>query len=246
VEQLGKGQDSGPARSRAVLAMVAERMSQFDLPWAWGADQIQGDVLRGPGTLAIELQENHTESDAHLDLAFILNVDNPTQTTIFDCTTGFGVSTEDAWGRAVGFWAELTAATIVELFKPANQYAEHQHGNDPLGFPGWHMISAGWIGFGRGEQRGALAQWAADQHLVTQLASVISTGLDRDHLNGVKIIFGGTSENEIAEVRINGQWDETASGALLALPWPRPPHAVFAQSFLLLPHPENDACGKDD
>lgn len=239
-----KRQDDGPTRSTTVLAMVADRMSQFDMPWS--ADQITGDQLRGPGTLAIELQENHTDSEAHLDLAFILNVDDPVQTTISDCVTGYGASTEDAWRQAVGTWADLTAATVVELLKPANQYAGHQHGNDPLGFPGWHMIGSDWTGFGWGDQPGALAQWAADEHLVTQLAPAIAAGLDREHLNGVKIFFGGTAGDEIAEVRINGRRDETSSGVLLALPWPRPPQAAFARSFLLLPHSETDACGEDD
>jgi hypothetical protein len=219
-------------------------MAQFDLAWTWDAERIQGDVLRGPGTLAVELLENHTESDGHLDLAFILHVDNPTPTTIFDCTAGYGPSAEDAWRQAVDTWADLTVATIVELLKPTSQYADHRHGNDPRGFPGWHMISAGWIGFGAGEQLGALAQWASDQDLATQLAPAIAPGLDRDKLNGVKIVFGGASGHEVAEVRINGRWDEAASTALLALPWPRPSHPVFARSFLLLSHPENDACGK--
>ncbi len=243
MDRPGQQKQSGSTRSSVVLAMVAERMSQFDLPWAWSADAIEGDLLRGPGTLAIALQDNHTDSDAHLDLAFVLNVDNPARTTIFDCSTGYGASTPEAWRQAIGTWADLTAATIVELLQPANRYADHQHGNDPQGLPGWHLISAGWIGFGVGEQPGALAQWAADECLVTQLAPVIAQGLDREDLNGVKIVFGGTAGNEITEVRINGRRDEAASAALMALPWPRPDQTVFARSFLLLPHPENDACG---
>lgn len=223
------------ARSDLVLGMVAERLAEFDDGWA--SATVQGDLLRGPGTLGVVLRENHTESEAHVDLDFVLNVDLPAETTIPDCCSGAGETREEALRRAVQTWAELTAATVFELLRPANRVAEHLHAHDPGGFPGWHLITAGWMGFGFGDPA-PLAQWATDEHVVTSLAPVIERGLTRPQLNGVKLLFGGTAGDEIAEVRINGDVDERASRALAGLPWPRLGEPVFARAFLLLVHPE--------
>jgi hypothetical protein len=56
----------------------------------------------------------------------------------------------------------------------------------------------------------------------------------------VKLLFGGTAGDEIAEVRINGVVDEQASRALAELPWPRLGEPVFARAFLLLAHREGE------
>lgn len=226
------------ARSALVLGMVAERLAEFDD--AWASATVDGDLLRGPGTLGVVLRPNHTPAEAHVDLDFVLNVDLPVETTISDCCSAPGETPEEALRRAVQTWAELTAATVYELLRPANRFAEHLHAEEPGGFPGWHLITAGWMGFGFGDPA-PLAQWATDEHAVTALAPVIERGLTRPQLNGVKLLFGGTAGNEIAEVRINGVEDDRASRALAKLPWPRLEEPVFARAFLLLVHPEGAA-----
>src|SRR4029453_15083186 len=102
----------------------------------------------------------------------------------------------------------------------------HAGAHAPAGFPGWHMISAGWMGFGYGEP-GTLAQWATDELLATRLAPVIERALPRPELNGVKLVFGGPAGDEVAEVRINGIVDDAASRALAEAPWPRLDDPVF-------------------
>ncbi|MFC6015268.1 DUF6348 family protein [Plantactinospora solaniradicis] len=243
---VGKWPRNGPdgdvqsGRTAEVLKIVAERLDAFGPDWTATVD---GSRLTGAGSWAVALRDNHTDHDEHLDLDFVLNVDRPAETTISDCVTGYGATARDAWQQGVGIWATLTAAVVVELMRPANEFADHYHGNDPGGFLGWHTISAGFIGFGRGEP-GALAGWATDNSLIPQLSSVISGGLDRGHLNGVKILFGGVAGAEVAEVRINGREHPESGKALLALPWPRPSEPVFAKTFALLVHPETDACGQ--
>jgi Family of unknown function (DUF6348) len=188
------------ARTREILTLVAERMRTFG--GEWPATAVTGPLLKGPGTVGIVLRDNHTELDAHLDLDFVLNVDRPAETTISDCVTGFGETARDAWRQGIDTWAGLTAATVVEMLRPANEFAQHHHGDDPLGFLGWHSISAGFTGFGLAEP-GLLAQWAFENDLVPRLRPAIVGGLDREHLNGVKILFGGVAGDEVAEVRIN-------------------------------------------
>jgi hypothetical protein len=221
--------------------MVAERLAELDA--AWASATVDGDLLRGPGTLGVVLRPNHTGAEAHVDLDFVLDLDRPAETTIPDCCSGPGETPEEALRRAVQTWAELTAATVFELVRPANRLAEHLHADEPGGFPGWHLITAGWMGFGFGDPA-PLAQWATDEHAVTSLAPVIERGLSRPELNGVKLLFGGTAGDEIAEVRINGVVDRRASRALAGLPWPRLAEPVFARAFLLLAHREGTPPGQ--
>lgn len=220
--------------------MVAERLSAFGP--AWSAERIEGSLLRGPGSVGVILRDNHTDHDSHLDLDLVLNVDRPAETTLSDCVTGYGPDLLSRWRQGVDQWAGLTVATAVELINPANKWADHMHGDDPRGVPGWHTIQPGFVGFGVGEAN-RLAQWAVDAPLLPMLAEVLDAAADREFLNGVKILFGGRAGEEIAEVRINGSADERASSALLALPWPRPEQLVFAKTYVLLVHRETGACG---
>ncbi|MFD0592449.1 DUF6348 family protein [Catellatospora coxensis] len=188
------------------------------------------------------LRDNHTSHDNHLDLDLMLNVDRPAETTLSDCTTGMGPDLPAQWRQAVDSWAQLTVATAIEMMQPAGKWADHIHGDAATGVPGWHVIHPGFLGFGRGDVS-QLAQWAFEAPLAPLLAEVLDAAVDRVFLNGVKIIFGGTEGQEIAEVRINGQAHERASAALRALPWPRPQTPVFAKTYLLLVHRETTACG---
>jgi hypothetical protein len=230
------------SRTEMVLTMVAERLSDFGP--AWSAEDIDGPLLRGPGSVGVILRDNHTDHDAHLDLDLVLNVDRPAETTLSDCVTGYGGDPVSQWRQAVDQWAGLTVATAVELMNPANTWADHMHGDDPRGVPGWHTIQPGFVGFGSGKAD-RLAQWAVETPLLPMLAAVLDAAVDREFLNGVKILFGGKEGSELAEVRINGFAHERASSALLALPWPRARQLpVFAKTFVLLVHRETVACGK--
>ncbi|GHJ48316.1 hypothetical protein Cs7R123_56580 [Catellatospora sp. TT07R-123] len=227
-------------RNREVLTIVAERLSRFGP--AWSADDIDGPLLRGPGTVGVLLQDNHTDHDNHLDLVLLLNVDRPADTSIVDCTSGLGADLRDQWRQAVDSWAELTAATAIELMQPANKWADHLHGDNPNGVLGWHAILPGYYGFGVGPV-GELPQWAADTPLLPLLAPHLEAEADREFLNGVKILFGGPAGRETAEVRVNGRVAEAASEALLALPWPRPQRPAYTKTFVLMVHRETTACG---
>lgn len=53
--------------------------------------------------------------------------------------------------------------------------------------------------------------------------------------HGLKILFGG---DDVAEVRLDGQYHEAASRALLELPWPRLKPMAFVRSYVLVLHRE--------
>lgn len=220
--------------------MVAERLSAFGP--AWSAENIEGSLLRGPGSVGVILRENHTDYDAHLDFDLVLNVDRPAETTLIDCVTGYGDDLPSCWRQGVDQWAESTVATAVALMERSDRWADHLHGNDPEGVAGWHIIHAGFVGFGVGDFT-QLSRWAVDAPLLPMLSEVLDAAVDRENLNGVKILFGGRPGDEVAEVRINGFPHEQASSALLALPWPRQEQPIFATTYVLMVHREDEACG---
>lgn len=63
---------------------------------------------------------------------------------------------------------------------------------------------------------------------------------NRPTLNCVKLLFGFGSE-DVAEVRINGEYDEASSQFLKELDWPRAENAAFARCYLLFVHAEEPA-----
>jgi Family of unknown function (DUF6348) len=227
-------QDAEATRRREVLPMVAERMRQFGHPdWT-----VQGDLVKGPGTVGIRLAESHSPSPTHLDLDFILNLDRPEETTIGDCVTGYGQTGQAGLRSAVETWATVTAATVLEMLTRNGTYAEHFHGNDPQGFPGWHSIHGPAIGFGHIDAT-PLQQWLVNTPILRLLAPSLAGELDRDRFHGVKLFFGGMAGMEVCEVRVNGRTSEAASDILFEQSWPRLEKMAFCRTFLLLVHPED-------
>jgi hypothetical protein len=223
--------------AEAKLALVAERLNQMHGKWTLD----HGPVLRGPGVITVTVGEDHTGSPNHLDLDIVLNSGEPDVITISDCSTGIAGSPDHAIRQAVAMWSETTAATVLELLTQRGQFGDHYRGADHGGFPGWHMITGGVTGLGHRDNPTLLQQWIVDNMPWTTLAPLLSEGLDRAQLNGVKFFLAAVDEFETAEVRINGRVHEPSSQALLALDWPRPTEFASARTFILLVHPEQSA-----
>ncbi len=207
--------------------MIAGRMARFDgMRW-----DVTGDLVKGPGSVGIRLAPNHTPSPTHLDIDLVLDVDRPG-----DCVQCFGATTEQALRQGVDTWATVTASTAIELLTHQGRYADLRAG-DADGFPDWHAIQGPIVGFGRGDVS-VLQQWILANPLMPALAEPIRADLRRDHLMGVKVLFGGTAGDETCEVRVDGRVSEAAGARLSGLPWPRPARAAFARAFFLLVHRE--------
>lgn len=219
----------------AVLAIVAERLTrQFGGDWT-----VEPGRLKGPGTLAVQVGADHTGFARHVDLDFVLNMDRPHDTTVPDCTGGYGATVEDAVRQAVDSWMSTTACTVLELIDQRGRYATHRPADDPDGFPGWHSIHGAVVGWGSPDgDPGVVVDWIAANPLAPYLAPLIADAFDRDHLIGVKVLLGGARGNETAEVRVNGRRHDAASDALLRLGFPRGEHLAFARCFMLLVHNE--------
>lgn len=229
---------SGVAEERLpdaeVLAVVAERLTELGgKPW-----RVEGGWAKGPGSTAVVLGEEHTGTAGHLDLLFVLNTDRPETTTVVDCVVGYGTTVRDKIHRAVETWATTTAVTLLELLEHKGRLADHLPSHAGDGFPGWHAIHGGIIGWGTGEGHGAVQDWAAGHPLLPALAPALAAeGFERDHLIGLKLFFGSHNGKDTAEVRVNGQVSGTASQALLGLDWPRrDTGGAYARTFVLLVH----------
>jgi hypothetical protein len=234
------GPDSGDDQPSGLtaeekLVLVAERLNEMYGPWTLEP----GPVLRGPGEIAIRVGADHTGSPKHLDLNIVLESTRPVETTVSDCATGLAAEPEDAIRRAVGMWADTTMTTVLELFSGRGQFADHFDGTQPGSFPGWHSIAGGVIGWGVGENRGALQRWLLDNPPWAALSPAVTDALDPDNLNGVKVFIAARSGYEIAEVRINGKAHGPATEALNALDWPRTTELSAVRTFMLLAHPND-------
>ncbi|MGR6916854.1 DUF6348 family protein [[Actinomadura] parvosata] len=216
-----------------VLGMVAEHLSAA-MGQAW---QVRDGLAKGPGTLAVRLGPDHTGSPAHLDLDFVLNVDRPHDTTISDCVTGYGATIEESLDRAITMWLGTTGVALLELLVQDGSRAAHFAPDDPDGFPGWHAVHGGIVGWGTGDDHDAVQGWAVQHVLLPHLAPALKGTLEREHLVGVKAFFGGGDGTETAEIRVNGARHEAGSRALAALDWPRPATGLsYARTFVLLVH----------
>ncbi|MFD1545891.1 DUF6348 family protein [Nonomuraea guangzhouensis] len=218
-----------------VLGMVARRLSDAtDKPW-----HATDGMVKGSGSVAIVLGEDHTGNPGHLDLDFVLNVDQPEDTTISDCVAGYGGTPEETVDRAIQIWLDTTGSALLELLSQDGSFAGHFAPDAPDGFPGWHAIHGGITGWGTGDDFLAVQHWAVDHPLLSVLAPVLGSTFDRDHLIGIKAFFGGGKETETAEIRVNGVHHEAASEMLADLDWPRPVEGLsYARTFLLLVHNE--------
>ncbi|MEU6714677.1 DUF6348 family protein [Nonomuraea sp. NPDC046802] len=219
----------------ALLGRVAGRLATAT-GWAW---QVEDDRVKGPGTVAVALGDDHTGSADHVDLDFVLNVDRPEDTTIADCVVGYGGTTEEVADRAVGIWLDTTGSAVLELLTQEGRFAAHFGSEDPDGFPGWHAIHGGIVGWGTGDHHDLVQEWAVGHVLLPHLAPALKGTFECGQLVGLKAFFGGGDGREIAEIRVNGVRHEAGSRALAELDWPRPEDGMsYARTFVLLVHDE--------
>ncbi|MCL2653141.1 MAG: DUF6348 family protein [Propionibacteriaceae bacterium] len=212
--------------------LVAEIMTAATSdPWVVG----ESGLVRGPGTLGVAVVPFLDEPSNHIDLEFILNVDRREETTLFDCVAGIGKTAQDAIRWALNLWIETTGAAVFELLHGTGEEADHFSGDDPHGFPGWHMVGSPILGYGIGDSPTAVRDWMSDACPWHDLAPLIVPSLTRPMLNGVKF-FADSSGT--AEVRVNGVVNDAASEALIAMS-PRTPQWAAARTYLLLVHPDS-------
>ncbi|GIF51423.1 hypothetical protein DFJ67_5159 [Asanoa ferruginea] len=192
----------------------------------------------GPtGTLSDHDRVSLSDDYRHLDLEILLNVDRPELPTVADCSLGLASDPVDAARQAIRAWIETCLVTVIEVVEQRGRLADHFRSADEGGFAGWHAIVGSvtrWSLDGSPSKQ----EWFAEAMPWSTLAPVIATGLDRPHLNGVRMLVGQGGDYTECEVRINGRRHEPSEAALAALNWPRSERFGLARTFVLLVGPD--------
>ncbi|MET8703208.1 DUF6348 family protein [Kitasatospora sp. NPDC004723] len=215
-------------RLAVIQRCVVREMARFGQEFT-----VDGEVVRGPGTVAVAVREHPGgEGAGHVDLGWALELGRADAPVVWDCTAGLGKTEEEKLDNAVRMWATTTAAALVEPAGGGGAHADHA---DHPELPGWHAVQGPAAVFGFGNDR--LAAWLAGNRVVPALAPSllpVLTGTGERRPHGVKLFLGGRSGDDVAEVRVDGEVNEAASAALRALDWPRGERLCWARLFVLL------------
>jgi uncharacterized protein DUF6348 len=173
----------------------------------------------------------------HLHLEILLNADRPDVPTIVDRAVGLAADPVEATRQAIKAWIETCLVTVLETVEQKGRLANHFRSGEQGGFSGWHAIIGsltGWSVDGSQDKQ----EWFAKAMPWTSLAPIVTTGLDRPYLNGVRTLVGQGGDFTECEARINGRIHEPSTAALTALDWPRTSHFELARTFVLLVGPD--------
>jgi len=194
--------------------------------------EIDGDVVRGPGTTAVAVREHADDTGGHVDLGYVLRLGDGAGPVVWDCTAGLGRTEEERLANAVRMWRTTTASAVLELLEWRGVHGDHFAPGAPGGVPGWHAVQGPACVFGFESE--ALGDWLADHQLLPAVTAEVLPRLREPELNGVRFFFGGRTGDEVAEVRVNGEPAADASAALRGLDWPRGERLAWARCFVLL------------
>ena len=194
--------------------------------------EIDGSVVRGPGTTAVAVREHADDTGGHVDLGYVLRLGDGAGPVVWDCTAGLGRTEEERLTNAVRMWRTPTASAMVELLEWRGLHGDHYAPGAVGGVPGWHAVQGPACVFGF--ESGPLGDWLAENQLLPTVTDQVVPRLRDPVVNGVRFFFGGRSGDEVAEVRVNGEPAPDASAALRRLPWPRGERLAWARCFVLL------------
>ena len=172
-----------------------------------------------------------------MDIGFVLNRERADVPILWDCVAGIGSTPTEGLVNAAERWIMSTLPVCLEFLTGDESFAEHFHGDDPQGCPGWHVIHGPLFTYGNGSAPGQLQNWAIENPLLPVIGTLAAKSFRRELMNCVKLLFGFTSE-VIAEVRVNGEYSQAASEHLRSLSWPRSEEGAFARCYLLFVHAE--------
>lgn len=194
----------------------------------------EGSVY-GPAGAVVRFSEEHDlGSEEHVDVEFILDANEPNSPRIWDCVSGLGNSLVDRARFAAHLWASACGVALLELkYSGRGQFADHYQADESEGLTGWHCICSALLGFGQGRSAEALVAWWTTHPVVLPKIAAALQNLPGGGPHGIKIFFGG---QDVAEVRVDGEFHEEASKALQTLNWPRLEPPGFLRAFVLALH----------
>lgn len=221
----------GPQRMKVIQRSVVREMACLGLEF-----RVEGSVVRGPGTTAVAVREHRGDGGAagagHVDLGYALRLGQGDGPVVWDCAVGLGRTEEEQLQNAVRMWRTTTASAVVELLEGRGVHGDHYAPGAVGGVAGWHAVQGPACVFGF--RSGPLGDWVAEHQLLPAVADAVLPYLTDPAVNGVKFFFGGREDDEVAEVRVNGEPVAAASAALRGLPWPRGERLAWVRCCVLL------------
>ena len=199
--------------------------------------KIRKGTLSGPlGARLLLRRSTHSDDPAHLDVLFEFPDRSGNPVRFLDCISGLGRSTADRARTSSKIWTHTSAPTLFELrYSLRGEFADHYGGTDPGGIPGWHSICAPIMGYGAPESAEALQTWWPTNPVLATIWAAIGAPPEVDAPLGMKVLFGA---DEVAEVRVNGEFHDRATDALLGMDWPRLEPAAFVRAYVIALHPD--------
>jgi Family of unknown function (DUF6348) len=220
-------------RMQRARYIIAQRLSSTYKAWS-----VEGNFVKGPGTLAVRVEDQHCMGPNHFDIV-VLNNERADVPVLWDCVAGMGATSNEVIDRAVETWVVSTLPVFLELVNRDGSFADRFDGGDPGGCPGWHVIHGPVLAFGIGAAPDVLQDWTLTNPLLPTIGPLAVKMFNRRTLNCVKVLFG-SSDGEIVEVSVNGMCDHNASERLESLAWPRSTEAAFARCFFLFVHSDDE------
>ncbi len=196
--------------------------------------ELRGESLVGPDGLVLRFGErHHSTSPGHVDIEIIFDENKEDSVRLLDCAVGFGDSLSEQVRNCAHLWAATTGGCILELkYSRTGEFASHYDTKDPEGLVGWHAVCSDLIGYGTGDSAKKLQEWWVEsKKVLPTLAPTLQAMSDSPH--GIKIFLGG---EDTAEVRVDGEYHESASQALAEMDWPRNDLSGFLRVYVIAIH----------
>jgi len=234
---FGKRKDARPSDD-AFLALLHKKVLAEEPVLLKKASIRNGILVGGQGWSVMVLPPSHSDNPNHYDLGFVPNLEAEDHRVIVDCVKGFGTPAQ-AVDDVLHIWRETSGACFLELLTMREKYASHLEGDHPSGIAGWHTVASGVIAYGSDDAtNNRMRDAMLDNRVMHALSGSIVPTLDPRGANGIKFFYIRASDQRVtAEVRINGQVDEQATEALIALDWPDVSYGAAVRCYAVALHP---------
>lgn len=190
-------------------------------------------MLEGPGKLAVVLDDRHPSTDdfSHVDVGIVVNRDYPASSIAWDCI-GYPNEDDGTWlTGSVGRWRATALDTISDMVTHSAMHVEHLDAGNERGFVDYHCVASSGVAYGVGPFD-ALLEWANGNPVLPVLESAVVERFFDPIMNTLRIVYGGIDQSEVVEVRVNSEFDPSATDALAGLSWPRI-EATYLRSYVV-------------
>lgn len=180
----------------------------------------------------------HVQVHVHFGFQLVAHAD-----PVWDCAVGIGATEALATENLARSWALSTGAGLVELLRQDGVKATRLRPDDPLGFPGWHIICCPIVVLGVTDVRKQITEWIAEHAPLTHISATLKSKLTSG-AHGLKIILSDFGEYFVA-MELDGDPDgcQEAEDKLRDLKPPALTSEYMCRIYYILLFPETSFPG---